>query len=71
MALGTVATVTLEDFVAVLDELKADLPTRLHDMSLRGRSEVTHQMHQSSLATAHRSGEHDALFQIDVELLRF
>ncbi len=57
MALGVVATVTLDDFVAVFDELKADLPTRLHDMSLRGWSEVAHQMHQGCLATAYGTGE--------------
>ena len=30
---------------------------------------MTHQMHQRRLATANRSGEQDALFQIDVEFL--
>ena len=34
VALGAVATVTLNDFVTVFDEFKADFPTRLHDMSL-------------------------------------
>ena len=56
MALGAVATVTLDDFVAIFDELKADLTARLHDMSLRWRSEVTHQMHQGCLTAAYRSG---------------
>ena len=70
VALGPVATVSLDDFVAVFDEFKADLATRLHNMSLRWRSEVTHQMHQRCLATAYRSGEQDAFVEVDVKFLR-